>query len=246
MSALLRAELLKLRTTRTFISLVAAALGLSLLVVVLTVLLSDFLSPEDTVTLFATDFTGLFILLLGVMGMAGEWRHRTITGTVLAAPNRLRLLAAKMLSYAAAGALLSLIVTLTIMVVGTALLSARDFDTAATSDLADVLWRNLLAAALLGALGVGIGAVVRNQVVAIIGVLIFAFVFEPALFGLAPDVGRFSPFNGAPGAIVQISPLGEYKDPELLTTGAAVLVMFGWIGALYAVGAARLRGGDLV
>ena len=45
--------------------------------------------------LFTADFSGLFILLLGVMGMAGEWRHRTITSSVLAAPDRLRLLAAK-------------------------------------------------------------------------------------------------------------------------------------------------------
>jgi len=40
MSPLLRAELLKLRTTRTFVALVGASLALSLLVVVLTGLLS--------------------------------------------------------------------------------------------------------------------------------------------------------------------------------------------------------------
>ena len=40
--------------------------------------------------------------------MAGEWRHRTITSTVLAAPDRLRLLTAKTLSYAVAGVVLSL------------------------------------------------------------------------------------------------------------------------------------------
>ena len=111
MTALLRAELLKLRTTRTFIALVGSAVVLSLVVVVLTGLLTKRFDEESTRTLFSFDFTGLFILLLGVIGMAGEWRHRTITGTVLAAPNRLRLLTAKMLSYAAAGALLSLIVT---------------------------------------------------------------------------------------------------------------------------------------
>jgi hypothetical protein len=245
-SRLLQAELLKLRTTRTFVALVGAALALSLLVVVLTGLLTKRFGPDDTRNLFTFDFTGLFIMLLGVIGMAGEWRHRTITGTVLAAPDRLRLIGAKMLSYAAAGALLSLIVTLSLMLVGTIILAARGFDTASVSTLADVLWRNLLVAAMIGALGVGIGAVVRNQIVAIVGVLIIALVLEPALFGLVPDVGRFTPLQGAPGGITEISPVGEYQDPDLLAPAVAVLVSLGWIGVFFAAAAARLRGGDLV
>jgi ABC-2 type transport system permease protein len=245
MTALLRAELLKLRTTRTFAALVAAALALSLLVVVLTALLQDQFSGSDVRNLFLADFTGLFIMLLGVMGMAGEWRHKTITGTVLAAPDRLRLLAAKMLSYAAAGAVLSLIVTLTIMLVGTIILSVRGFDTAPVSDLVDVLWRNLLVAALVGALGVGIGAVVRNQVVAIIAVLVLGFVLEPALFGLLPEVARFGPTQGAPAGIADANPFGD-SDDTLLAPGVAVLVMLGWIGAFFAAAAVRLRAGDLV
>jgi ABC-type transport system involved in multi-copper enzyme maturation permease subunit len=245
MTSLLRAELLKLRTTRTFAALVAAALALSLLVVVLTALLQDEFTSEDVRNLFLADFTGLFIMLLGVMGMAGEWRHKTITGTVLAAPDRLRLLTAKMLSYAAAGAVLSLIVTLTIMLVGTIILSVRGFDTAPVSDLVDVLWRNLLVAALVGALGVGIGAVVRNQVVAIIAVLVLGFVLEPALFGLLPEVARFGPTQGAPAGIVNANPFGD-GDDTLLAPAVAVLVMLGWIGAFFAAAAVRLRRGDLV
>ena len=244
MSALLRAELLKLRTTRTFVALVGAALALSLLVVVLTGLLSKRIAPQDARDLFTADFTGLFIMLLGVIGMAGEWRHRTITGTVLAAPDRLRLLGAKTLSYAAAGALLSLIVTLTIMLVGTVILSARGFDSVPVSDLADVLWRNLVVAALVGALGVGIGALIRNQVVAIIGVLILGFVVEPALFGLAPDVAQYGPTQGAPSGIQDIEPFGD--DATVLAPGLAVLVMLGWIGVLFAAAGARLRMRDLV
>jgi ABC-2 type transport system permease protein len=246
MSALLRAELLKLRTTRTFAALVGAALALSLLVVVLSALLQDEWTSEDVRNLFLADFTGLFIMLLGVMGMAGEWRHKTITGTVLAAPDRLRLLAAKMLSYAAAGAVLSLIVTVTIMLVGTIILSIRGIDTAPLSDLVDVLWRNLLVAALVGALGVGIGAVVRNQVVAIIAVLVLGFVLEPLLFGLLPEVGRFGPTQGAPAGIVNANPFGDPDDTTLLAPAVAVLVMLGWIGAFFAAAAVRLRRGDLV
>jgi ABC-2 type transport system permease protein len=244
MSALLRAELLKLRTTRTFAALVAAAAALSLLVVVLTSLLSDTLTERDVSSLFTADFTGLLILLLGIMGMAGEWRHRTITGTVLAAPQRLRLLGAKVLSHAAAGALLSLIVTLTIMLVGTAILSARGEVTVGVADLADILWRNLLVAALLGALGVCIGGLVRNQVAAIVGTLVVSFVVEPTLFALVPQIARFAPTQGAPSGIVQVDAFGGLVDR--LEPAVAVLVMLGWIALLFAAAGARLRRFDLV
>ena len=245
MTSLLRAELLKLRTTRTFVALVGVTLALSLLVVVLSTLLSSGFAPGDAQDLFSADATGLFIMLLGVIGMAGEWRHRTITGTVLAAPDRLRLMTAKMLAYAAAGVVLSLIVTVTIMLVGTIILSSRDFGTVAFSDLLDVLWRNLLVAALVGALGVGIGALVRNQVVAIIGVLILGFVVEPALFGLAPDVAKYGPTQGAPAGIQDIQFFGD-EGTDTLAPGVATLVMLGWIALFFAAAGVRLRSRDLV
>ena len=245
MSSLLRAELLKLRTTRTFVALVGVTLALSLLVVVLTTILSDDIDPQDARDLFSADFTGLFIMLLGVIGMAGEWRHRTITGTVLAAPDRLRLMAAKMLAYAAAGVVLSLIVTATIMLVGNVILSARGIDTVAVSDLLDTLWRNLLVAALVGALGVGIGALVRNQVVAIIGVLVLGFVIEPALFGLAPDVARYGPTQGAPAGIQDIEFFGD-SGTDTLSPAVATLVMLGWIALFFVAAGVRLKRRDLV
>ena len=244
MSALLRAELLKLRTTRTFVALGGASLALSLLVVVLTAALSNDLQPTDVRSLFFADFTGLFILLLGVIGMTGEWRHRTITGTFLAAPWRLRLLGAKTLSYAVAGAVLSLVVTLTIMLVGTTILASRDIATPPLSDLLDVLWRNLLVAALVGSLGVGIGGLVRNQVAAIVGVLFVGFALEPALVGLAPDVGRYAPTQGAPAGIIEVDPF--VGNDTLLEPAPAVLVMLGWIALFFAAAGARLRGSDLV
>jgi ABC-2 type transport system permease protein len=242
-SALLQAELMKLRTTRTFVALVGAALGLSLLVVVLTALLGKSFTEKDVRELFTADFTGLFILMLGVIGMAGEWRHRTITSTILAAPDRLRLLAAKTLSYALAGALLSFIVTAAIMAVGTLILSSRGEPTIGINELADVLWRNLLVAALLGALGVCIGALVRNQIVAVVGVLVFAFVLEPAIMALASDVGRFGPTVGAPNGILETQPFG---DSELLAPAIAALVMAGWVALGFAAAATLLRQRDLV
>jgi ABC-2 type transport system permease protein len=212
-------------------------------VVGLTTAFGDNPTEEDIRDLFTSDFSSLFIALLGVMGMAGEWRHRTITSTILASPNRLRLLLAKTLSYAAAGTVLSLIVTVTIMVVGTLILSGRGETTLGAGDLADVLWRNLVVAALLGAFGVCIGGLLRNQIVAIVGLLVFSFALEPAVLAVAPDVGRFGPMVGAPSGIQGVNPFAE---GNLLEPGIAVLVMLAWVGISFAATAVILLRRDLV
>jgi ABC-2 type transport system permease protein len=240
---LLSAELLKLRTTRTFVTLVSVTLVLSLIVVGLTAILADDFTEDSVRELFTFDFSSLFILLLGVTGMAGEWRHRTITSSVLAAPDRLKLLTAKVISYALAGAVLSLIVTVALMALGTVILSLRGETTLGIADLADVLWRNLLVAALLGAFGVCVGGIVRNQIVAIVGLLVFAFALEPALLNLAIEVGRFGPTTGAPSGIIGVNPVDE---GELLKPGVALLVMIGWVGLGFGVTAWMLKRRDLV
>ncbi len=85
----------------------------------------------------------------------------------------------------------------------------------------------------------------RNQVVAIIGVLILGFVIEPALFGLAPDVARFGPTQGAPAGIQDIEFFGDDSNPPL-SPAVATLVMLGWIALFFAAAGVRLRRGDLV
>lgn len=245
MSALLKAELLKLRTTRTFFALTGAALGLSLVVLLLITLLGSDFSERDVRAAFALDFTGLFITLLGAMGMAGEWRHKTITSTILAAPDRMKLIAAKTISYAIAGVVVSLIVTVSLMLVGTIILSIRGETTLDTATLIDILWRNLVVAAYFGAFGVVIGAVVRNQIAAIIGLLLFPFTLEVALFALVPEVAKFSPIGGAPSGIINVTFGDNNNDNIYLDPGSAALVMFGWVTVLFAAGALLLRRRDL-
>lgn len=243
MRALLEAELVKLRTTRTFLALVVTAVLLSLLVAILFASLSEPTADSVIEDVFASDFSALFILVLGVIGVAGEWRHRTITSSLLAAPDRLRFLVAKTIAYAVAGAALSLLITIAVAVAGFAILSARDLPTPELSDLADFIWRNLAIAALLGAFGVGVGVLVRNQPVAIVGILVVSFFIEPALLGLVPEVGRFGPLVGAPSGI-QGTDLG-FDEAELLAPAVGVLVMLGWVALTVGLGALLLRSRDL-
>jgi ABC-2 type transport system permease protein len=179
-------------------------------------------------------------VLLGAIGMTGEWRHRTITGTVLAAPDRVRMLAAKALSYSAAGVVLSLLVTVATMLVGTLVLSSQGDETLGAGGLLDVLWRNLAVAALLGPLGVCVGALIRNQVVTVIGLIVVAAALEPPILHAVPAVGRFGPLFGAPGGI-----LGVAED-GLLAPGLALVVVVAWIAIAFMAAATRLRRRDLV
>jgi ABC-2 type transport system permease protein len=241
MIPLLNAELLKLRTTRTFAVLVLCAVALTLLISGLVTALADGLVGEDLEDLLRTDFSAVFIFVLAVIGMAGEWRHRTIAGALLAAPDRLRFFAAKVGAYAAAGALLSLAVTVGSYLLMTLVLAIRGEETLGAGDAADLLWRNLVIAAYYGALGVGIGALIRNQAGAIVTVLVVLFVVEPTILGFWPDEGRFLPFLGAPSGFA-----GDTGDEDLLDPGAAFLVMLGWLALTCGTAAALFRRRDVL
>jgi ABC-type transport system involved in multi-copper enzyme maturation permease subunit len=244
-SALLFAELLKLRTTRTFVSFVAAALGLSLLIAVLIAAITDGLTEQDVRDILTVDLSSLFVLLLGAIGMTGEWRHRTVTSSLLAAPDRLRFVAAKVLAHAAAGALLSLVVTLSVALVSVVILSARGEPTPDLADVLDVLWRNLLVAALFGAIGVAVGAIVRNQVVTVVGLIVMSFAIEPAISVAAPSVDRWLPFGGAANAVLDSGFAEEGADDDLLSPAAGALVLAAWAAGLAAIAAVLLRRRDL-
>jgi hypothetical protein len=194
--------------------------------------------------IYTTDTSSLFILVLAVVGITGEWRHRTIAGALLAAPGRVRFLAAKTLAFAAAGVVLSLGVSVSVAVVASALLSLRDLPVPGLLEIAGQIARNAAIAALLGALGVAAGALVRQQVVALVGVLVLSFAIEPAVLALAPSVGRFGPWIALPGSIQGVPPeeLGLGKG---LAPGPAVFVMLAWIAALWGAGAALLRRRDV-
>jgi hypothetical protein len=228
------------------VALAAVAVATSLLIAVLTSLLSEPTEKSVLTDVFTSDTSSLFILILAIVGISGEWRHRTITSSLLAAPDRVRFLAAKTLAFAAAGLLLSLVIALFVSIAGFAILSARSLPVPGAGELARQIGLNVIVAALLGAFGVGIGALVRNQPVAIVGVLLMSFALEPVVLGLAPDVGRLGPFVGLPTAVQDIpsSDVG-FEDVDLLSPAVAGLGMLGWIGAVFAAGAVLLRRRDV-
>ena len=240
MNALLKAELLKLRTTRTFGVVVGVSALVSVALAVLGASLDKKISAHE---LFTNNSITYVIVLLGAIGMTGEWRHRTITSTILASPDRVRLLSAKVMASAAAGVVLVFLVTVVTMIAGTIALKAAGHPTLGIGGLADVLWRNLAVAAVLGPLGVCIGALGRNQIVTVVVLIAVAAVLEPQLFAASHAVGQFGPLAEAPGAVLGGS---STTTDGMLAAGPALVVMVAWAAAAFGVAAIRLRNRDLV
>jgi ABC-2 type transport system permease protein len=246
-NALLHAELLKLRTTRTFVTLAAFAVGTSVLISFLVALLTEPTRDSVLVDVYASDTSSFFILILAVIGISGEWRHRTITSSLLAAPDRLRFLGAKTVAFAAAGVVLSVLTAIGVAIVGTIVLSIRDLP---LPDLSDVLaqnGRNAVLAALLGAFGVGIGALVRNQIAAVVALLVMSFVVEPVVLALAPHVGRYGPLGAlsVSAAGLPNDAAGLPDDVQLFGVLPSMFLLLAWVAAAFAISSALLHTRDL-
>ena len=242
MRALLSSELIKLRTTRTFAALAGLSIGFALVFTSLGAILGD--PSEESVLneVFLNDPSSFFILILAIVGITGEWRHRTITSSLLAAPWRIRFLAAKVLAFAAAGVLLSIAISVVIGVVGIGLLEAYDKPTPDMGELIEQFARNAGVAALYGALGVCIGGLIRNQPTAIVFVLLMGFVVDLTLGYLAPAVERYSPTGALPASVQGISPDDAgLPEVDFLEAVPALGLELVWIAGLFALAGVLLR-----
>jgi ABC-2 type transport system permease protein len=205
MIRLVRVELLKLRTTRLAFGLLAAGAGLTILFSVLEASRAGAsgVAPLSTAAGLTGIITGgiwmlLFAAVLGVTVTSGEFRHDTATTTYLAVPRRGRVLAAKSIAAALAGAALGLLGWLLATAIGIGFVAAHGFAMPLSDPtIARYAAGHLLAGALLAAIGTGLGALIRSQLAAVIGVFVWAIVIESIVGGLFHSVQPYLPFTAA-------------------------------------------------
>jgi ABC-2 type transport system permease protein len=230
MTRLVGAEVFKLRTTRTFYGLCAGALGLVLLIVIL----SSSLGKEGETTmedaLTSGAFALVFALLLGILAVTSEFRHGTITPTLLVVPDRARLTISKLFASVLAGFGLVLVLTAAGALFGWLILSLRGFDTSVGSDTTKEVIGGIVATCLYAALGVGIGAIVRNQVGAIIAAIAVFFVISGLPELLPGTIGEYFPAQ-AVGTLH-----GRVEGDGNLTQVEGGLVLAAWSLGLVAIG----------
>lgn len=242
MTRLVRAELRKLLTTRLWLWLLLGSMGLVALFTSLALVFAgdpDNPSPpletaDGLRTLFST-VTGAsaLVAVLGVIGITSEYRHLTITPTFLATPRRERVVAAKLVTYTAAGLGYGLACALTVLAIALPWLAIKDV-AASGGVFVPTLAAGVAVLGIYGLLGVGLGALLRNQVAAVVGLLVFLFVVEPILTAIPAlnSVGKFLP-GAAASSVTQVRQAGlDFLAPW---QGAVVLIAYGLAFAVLGV-----------
>jgi ABC-2 type transport system permease protein len=227
--AQLRAELFKLRSTRTGLGLFAAMTGLVLLAVVLHSLLpAEALADRDNqlTILGRGEFLGaLFAALLGALSVTAEIRHGTIRPTFLVTPRRGRVVWAKVTACVLTGAGLGLVAGAVAAAAGLLALGARGIDLRLDGgDEVLLVAGSVAAAALWAAIGVGVGALVRHQVPAVVGICAWLLFVEGLLVGDLVglgDVFKFLP--GSAAAAISGQEPGTLLAPAV---GLALLAVY--------------------
>lgn len=247
MTRLISSELLKLRSTRTAVALIASVVGLVVLIGLIATLTADFEQDEVfTVDLLGiAGFAQVFALILGILAVTTEFRHGTITPTLIVAPDRVRLVMAKLAAHALAGLVLGILaVGLTTAIVLTGL-SARDIDTGLTSEeITKVVIGLILATTLWAALGVGLGALVRNQVGAIVGALGWTLLVEN-LLTIIPTVGDWTQKYGLNGVTNALSNIESEVTGDVLSQGAGGALLVAYTAAFVIAGTLAMRRRDV-
>ena len=248
MTDLVRAELLKVRTTRGwwyYLGVIVLLTGIAVA--------GDTGSAEDERRpllefqlglVEAAGIASLIAIILGITIVTNEFRHGTITPTVLGEPRRGRVAAAKAVSTTILSLLFAVLGLAVVAAVGIPWLLVLDVELhVANSDIAVRAAQMLLLVVLWGLMGVAIGVLVQSQVAALVGTLVWIFLVETLIVGVFGwlDIEGLIPYLPFQALDAVDGTGGE----EILSYWPGVGVSLAWIAALGAAGTERLRRRDI-
>lgn len=249
MIRLVHAEWTRLRSTRLFYAMAASVIASVGLTVAASITNLEGVAPgveldsSDGIraVLGGASSAGQLVLVLAIMGIAGEFRHGTISQTFLATPRRGRVIAAKIAAFAIVGLGLGILAAAATMAIGVPWLAAKGVEVSLFSGaVGHALGGAILTSLLYGVIGVGIGAAIPNQTLAITGSLMWLLVVEGLLVSFVPEVGRWL-LGGVASAIAGAGTMGADALPLWL----AGVVMVGYAAVLAFTGMRSIATRDI-
>ena len=174
--------------------------------------------------------------VLGVICITSEYRHKTITSTLVLIPRRSRVLGAKIVVTAWWCILMALLSLVVVAAAGLPWNAALGGVTSQVTDQLGAVVPGLVAATiLLGLFGLGFGTLVKNQVAGILLAIGGTFLLEPLLVALARAIFHYD-LNWLPSSAAQALAgslsrgFGSGHDPitHLLAWWQGGLIMLAW------------------
>ena len=245
--SLIKSELRKVLYVRANWGILLASVVISIISVVITPFIFEagnvgagltLDSPQAIDGVYANAISGyIFVIILGIMLMAGEYRHGTAVATFLARPKREIVLAAKLGIAAIVGAVFMLISVWASIFAGIIVLATFDSAAAPSSGtFLNLTIAGLVSGAILAVIGVAIGALLKSQMLAIVFSLVYLFVIDPLLLVLWVDIAKY-----LPGGLITAMTALDIDAPEFGINTAdfldpiqATLLLLGY-GAVFAL-----------
>jgi ABC-2 type transport system permease protein len=234
MGSLIAAEFKKLLTTRSTY-LLAAAVAVAGVVTVFDPGhdASTFAKPfhEQAFVLFTALITRIFILVLGIRAVTDEFRHGTIVPSFLVTPRRAHVIVAKGVAVAVFGAILGLVAWGAITIAASALAVSDGTTLTVGEDALRSMAGMVAGGAMWAVIGLGLGAILRSQLVATVGGLVWLMGIEDAVKGWFGDLAGYLP--GQAGLALATAP-----DERAALTGVVTLLAYALViglGALFAI-----------
>ncbi|KGN34919.1 ABC transporter permease [Knoellia sinensis KCTC 19936] len=191
----------------------------------------------------------LLLLTVGIMQIGSEYRHKTITATLLSTPKRVQAMLAKIIALLGIGGVYGLISLLGSVSVGAIVLTLRDIDPFPSTEVLRTLALSLLALGLWALIGLGVGILIPNQVAAILVGVGVAWIIEPLLsFGLAfvewaAKIVPYFPSNATNSMVSGVTAQGQ--DVDFLPWWGGALVLGAYAVALSVFGTWRTSRQDI-
>ena len=244
---LLRSELRKITSTRTWLWLTLGSVALTALSVYAywfiikssNATISGPIDVQSVKDLYG--FTGaskgyLFALIIGIVAMTSEFRFGTIVPTLLTTPQRQVVVFTKLTAAAIVAGFVGLVSVVAGFLTATLLLLTKSHDSISAGDLAAIAAGTLLAYVLAALIGVGLGAFMRNQILAVVLSVLWVLVVEGIITLILTakhltSIAKYLP-NSAVNALVSV------HNPNLANTGLslqpwAAAVVLGLYAALF-------------
>ncbi len=232
MNGLVKAEFRKLRSTQVWFWLLLASVAIAAISVIVPIAST---SDDAELQSHFYDILGagnagyIAVFVLGLLGVTTEFRYQTITPTILATPSRWALINAKLIAYAIIGVVYALICTVVGLAIALPWLSARHINISLGSNIGSIVLA-FASVALFALVGLGLGALLKNQIVAVSVGLLFLLLIDNLIVAI-PGVKVIWPYlpTGLLTAVTTRSSAYRFvNDVHMLPIWAGLIGLVVW------------------